>query len=72
MATLLDTEPRPDTQEEPPSLVGGEVAPLAPERPREQTARMATEADRAIQRTHGGWSWRLRTWWNGLLALFGR
>lgn len=72
MATMLDTDPRPDTQEETPALVGGEVAPLAPERPREQTARMATEAVRAVQRARGGWRWTLRSWWKGLLGLFGR
>lgn len=72
MATLLDTEPCQDTQEEAPALVGGEVAPLAPERTRKQTARLATEAVRAVQRTRGGWRWKLRSWWNGLLALVGR
>jgi len=49
-----------------------EVSPLAPEAPRrtrEETARLATAAVRAAQQARHGWTWAVRSW---LRSLFGR
>ncbi len=71
MSATLQEEQRQGTESAPFRPPGDEVSPLAPERPRrsrQETARLAAEAVRRVQRQRG-WLGRVRAW---LARLLGR